>query len=83
MLKRASSLLRLIGICGHAMIIAESVLYQVLRNIKGSGASLSQIRGIMEAITLCRYVFSMENMDSLCKIPLLGGRGSKASLPSH
>ena len=88
MLKRANSLLRLTGICsnddGHAMIIGEDVLYQVLRDIKGSGASLSQIRGIMEAITFCRYVFSVGSMDSLCKSSRCWGVGAakQAYLPT-
>ena len=79
MLKRANSLLRLTGVCskeGLAMVIAESDLYQLLRDIKGSGASLSQIRGIMEAVTFCRYVFSMSSMDILCKSSRCWGVGA-------
>ena len=59
-LKRANSMLRLNRrAAGSSLVmpIREPELYQVLRDAKAGGASLSELRCIMEAVTFVRYTF--------------------------
>ena len=61
-LKRANSMLRLgkyAASNGYTMPVSESSLYKILRDCKAGGASLSQLRGIMEAVTFVHYTFDV------------------------
>ena len=70
MLKRANSLRRLTDIALNndlSFPMTEDSLCNVLHVAKSMGASLSNIRSIMEAITFSRYTFGMESLTSLCE----------------
>ena len=61
-LKRANSMLRLgkyAASNGYTMPVSESSLYKILRDCKAGGASLSQLRGIMEVVTFVHYTFDV------------------------
>ncbi|CAE7816673.1 unnamed protein product [Symbiodinium sp. CCMP2456] len=61
-LKRANSMLRLckyVSSNGHTMPVPEPMLYGTLRSCKSGGASLSELRGIMESITFVHYTFDV------------------------
>ena len=69
-LKRANSMLvlnRRAAGSSLAMPIREPELYQVLRDAKAGGASLSELRGIMEAVTFVRYTFDVEQFSACAK----------------
>ena len=70
MLKRANSLRRLTDISldqNLSFPMNEDGLYNVLHVAKSMGASLSNLRSIMEAIAFSRYTFNMESLISLCE----------------
>ncbi|CAE6932646.1 unnamed protein product [Symbiodinium natans] len=69
MLKRANSMRRLTSLALELTLIfpfTENDLHRVLHVAKSSGAALSQLRSIMEAITFTRFTFDMESLDALC-----------------
>ena len=69
-LKRANSMLRLNRYAaqeGFQMPVSEPDLYSMLRRGKTGGASLSELRGIMEALTFVRFVFDVECLQSCAR----------------
>ena len=43
----------------------ESDLYSLLKVLKNTGQTASRLKGVMEALTLCRYVFNIEHLHLL------------------
>ena len=50
---------------GYIFPYSESELYALLKVLKDTGQSASRLKGIMEALTFCRYVFNIEQLQSL------------------
>ena len=48
---------------GYIFPYRESELYSLLKVFKDTGQSASRLKGIMEALTFCRYVFSITSSD--------------------
>ena len=68
--KRANSMLRLNKYAASEklrMPIPEAELYRLLRNGKAGGASLSELRCIMEALTFVRFTFEVECLQGCAK----------------
>jgi len=68
--KRANSIRRLNSRAAEKslpMPIGEPELYQVLRDAKAGGASLSELRCIMEAVTFVRFTFDVEQFSASAK----------------
>ena len=69
MLKRAASLVRITKAAeakGLLFPLPEAELFSLLLEAKAGGAVLSQLRGIMEAITFARFVFGLRSLQELC-----------------
>ena len=69
-LKRANSIRRLNSRAAEnslSMPLGEPELYKVLCDAKAGGASLSELRGIMEAVTFVRFTFDVEQFSSCAK----------------
>ena len=69
MLKRAASLVRITKAAeakGLLFPLPEAELFSLLLEAKAGGAVLSQLRGIMEAITFARFVFGLPSLQELC-----------------
>ena len=64
---------------------AEVDLFNLMSEAKSGGASLSQLRGFMEALTFARFVFELESFRTPCASRKCWGLGSakKARLPSR
>ncbi|CAE7450595.1 unnamed protein product [Symbiodinium microadriaticum] len=68
--KRANSMLRLNKYAASEklrMPIPEAELYHLLRSGKAGGASLSELRCIMEALTFVRFTFDVECLQGCAK----------------
>ncbi|CAE7361131.1 unnamed protein product [Symbiodinium sp. CCMP2592] len=69
-LKRANSMLMLgksVASEGLTMPMQEPSLYSILRDCKAGGASLSALRGIMEAITFVHFTFDISTLHASVK----------------
>ena len=69
-LKRANSIRRLNSRAAEnslSMPLGEPELYKVLCDAKAGGASLSELRGIMEAVTFVRFTFDVDQFSSCAK----------------
>ncbi|CAE7206607.1 unnamed protein product [Symbiodinium sp. CCMP2592] len=69
-LKRANSMLMLgksVASEGLTMPMQEPSLYSILRDCKTGGASLSALRGIMEAITFVHFTFDISTLHASVK----------------
>ncbi|CAE7733742.1 unnamed protein product [Symbiodinium sp. CCMP2592] len=69
-LKRANSMLMLgksVASEGFTMPMQEPSLYSILRDCKAGGASLSALRGIMEAITFVHFTFDISTLHASVK----------------
>ena len=69
MLKRAFSLFRLMKLThrhGIKFPCAEIDLFNLMSEAKSGGATLSQLRGFMEALTFARFVFELVSFKTLC-----------------
>ena len=69
---------------GYIFPYSESELYSLLKVLKGTGQKASRLKGVMEALTFCRYVFNIEQLQSLinskrCHGVVAGGPVNKAN----
>ena len=68
LIKRANSMIFLMEQShklGYIFPYSESELYALLKVFKDTGQSASRLKGIMEALTFCRYVFNIEQLHPL------------------
>ena len=68
LIKRANSMIFLMEQShklGYIFPYRESELYALLKVFKDTGQSASRLKGIMEALTFCRYVFNIEQLHPL------------------
>ena len=87
LIKRANSMIYVMEQghkLGYIFPYSESELYSWLKVLKGTGQKASRLKGIREALTFCRYVFNIEQLQSLinskrCHGLVAGGPVNKAN----
>lgn len=47
---------------GYIFPYSEPELYSLLKTLRASGTTCSRLKGIMEALTFCRYVFGIDDL---------------------
>ena len=65
LIKRANSMIFLMEFAfklGYMFPYPESELYSLLKTLKSAGYTCSRMKGVMEALTFCRFVFGIEEM---------------------
>ena len=68
LIKRANSMIFIMEQghrLGYMFPYTESELYSLLKVLKDTGQTASRLKGIMEALTFCRYVFNIEQLSTL------------------
>ena len=68
LIKRANSMIFLMEQghkLGYMFPYTESELYSLLKVLKDTGQTASRLKGVMEALTFCRYVFNIEPLHPL------------------
>ena len=63
LIKRANSMIYIMEQgrkLGYIFPYTESDLYSLLKVLKNTGQTASRLKGVMEALTFCRYVFNIE-----------------------
>ena len=87
LIKRANSMIFLMEQghrLGYIFPYSESELYALSKVLKDTKQSASRLKGIMEALAFCRYVFNIEQLQSLinskrCHGVVSGGPVNKAN----
>ncbi len=87
LIKRANSMIFIMEQghkLGYIFPYSESELYALLKVLKSTGQKSSRLKGVMEALTFCRYVFNIEQLQSLinskrCHGVVSGGPANKAN----
>ena len=80
LLKRANSMLALEGTAcamGYAFPYSEGELYQCLAAERRGGSKPSKIRGMLEAVTFCRFTFGLDALDVCVKSKRCRGVGRR------
>ena len=68
LIKRANSMIFIMEQghkLGYIFPYTESDLYSLLKVLKSTGQSASRLKGVMEALTFCRYVFNIDPLHPL------------------
>ena len=68
LIKRANSVIYIMEQghkLGYIFPYTESDLYSLLKVLKNTGQTASRLKGVMEAVTFCRYVFNIEQLHLL------------------
>ena len=68
LVKRANSLIFIMEQAhklGYFFPLTESELYSLLKTLRTSGTKCSRLKGVLEALTLCRHTFSLDDMHEL------------------
>ena len=65
LIKRANSMVFVMEhahLLGYIFPYSEPELYSLLKTLKAAGNSCSRLEGVMEALTFCRYVFGIDDL---------------------
>ena len=65
LIKRANSMIFISEFAfklGYMFPYPESELYSLMKTLKAAGYTCSRMKGVMEALTFCRFVFGIEEM---------------------
>lgn len=68
LVKRANSLIFIMERghkLGYFFPFSEPDLYALLKTLRASGSKCSRLKGVLEALTLCRHTFSLDDMQDL------------------
>ena len=68
LIKRANSMIFVMEFAfklGYMFPYPESELYSLLKTLKSAGYTCSRMKGVMEALTFCRFVFGIEELHKI------------------
>ena len=87
LIKRANSMIYIMEQghkLGYIFPYTEQDLYALLKVLKNTGQTASRLKGVMEALTFCRYIFNIEDLQTLivskrCYGAISGGPVNRAN----
>ena len=87
LIKRANSMIYIMEQghkLGYIFPYTEQDLYALLKVLKNTGQTASRLKGVMETLTFCRYIFNIEDLQTLtvskrCYGAISGGPVNRAN----